>query len=67
MQYAFEDLKLHRVDLKVLDYNKLGIRCYEKCGFKVDGVLRDSAFIEGQYYSDIVMSILEDEWRTQEF
>ena len=58
LQYAFEELKVHRVDLKVLDYNKRGIRCYEKCGFKVDGVLRDSALIEGQYYSDIVMSIL---------
>jgi ribosomal-protein-alanine N-acetyltransferase len=57
-------MKLHRVDLKVLDYNKRAIRCYEKCGFKVDGILRDSAFIEGAFHSDIIMSILEDEWKS---
>ena len=56
-------MKLHRVDLKVLDYNKRAIRCYEKCGFKIDGILRDSAFIEGSFHSDIIMSILEDEWK----
>jgi ribosomal-protein-alanine N-acetyltransferase len=56
---------LHRIDLKVLEYNKRGIRCYEKCGFKLDGVLRDSAFIEGKYHSDLIMSILEDEWRNE--
>jgi len=60
--YAFNALKLHRIDLKVLDYNKRARKCYEKCGFKVDGILRESAFIEGAYHSDIVMSILEDEF-----
>ncbi len=64
LKFGFETLKLHRIDLKVLDYNKRGIRCYEKCGFKIDGVLRESAFIDGQFFSDIVMSILENEYYT---
>lgn len=62
LQYGFEQLKLHRIDLKVLDYNKRGIRCYEKCGFKVDGILRESGLIGGSFYSDIIMSILDYEW-----
>jgi len=62
LKHAFEDLKLHRIDLKVLEYNKRGIRCYEKCGFKIDGILRESAYIEGKYHSDIIMSILENEF-----
>lgn len=61
--YAFDVLKLHRVDLRVLDYNKRAIRCYQKCGFQADGTLRESAFIEGAFHSDIVMSILEPEYR----
>ena len=64
LKFGFEELKLHRIDLKVLNYNKRGIRCYEKCGFKVDGILRENAFIDGQYVSDIVMSILEDEYES---
>jgi len=55
-------MKWHRIDLKVLDYNHRGIRCYEKCGFKKDGILRENALIDGKYYSDIVMSILDYEY-----
>ncbi len=62
LKYAFEEMKWHRVDLKVLDYNKRGINCYKKCGFKIDGILRENAFIEGKYHSDIVMSILDYEY-----
>ena len=62
LKYGFETMKWHRIDLKVLDYNLRGIYCYEKCGFKKDGILRENAFIEGKYYSDIVMSILDYEY-----
>lgn len=62
LKYGFGTMRLHRVDLKVLEYNLRGIRCYEKCGFQKEGVLRDSAFIDGRFYSDILMSILEDEY-----
>lgn len=62
LEYGFKTKKWHRIELKVLEYNYRGIRCYEKCGFKKDGVLRESAFIEGRYYSDIVMSILDYEY-----
>lgn len=37
------EMKLHRVDLEVLEYNNRAIHCYEKCGFKIDGILRESA------------------------
>lgn len=63
LKYGFEVMKWHRIDLKVLDYNLRGIHCYEKCGFIKDGVLRESAYIEGKYYSDIVMSILDYEYQ----
>lgn len=66
LEYAFKELRLHRVALKVLEYNKRAIRCYEKCGFKKEGVLRESAFIEGKFHSDIIMSILENEWEESE-
>ncbi len=62
LKYGFETMKWHRIDLKVLDYNVRGVRCYEKCGFKKDGILRENALIMGNYYSDIVMSILDFEY-----
>ena len=43
LSYAFEILKLHRVDLKVLSYNTRAIACYEKCGFIKEGIEREGA------------------------
>jgi [ribosomal protein S5]-alanine N-acetyltransferase len=62
LRYAFEELKLHRVDLRVLQYNKRAIRCYEKCGFVQEGVEREGALIEGKYETDVFMSILDREY-----
>jgi len=62
LEYAFTTLKLHRVDLRVLEYNKRAIRCYEKCGFVQEGIEREGAYIEDEYVSDIMMSILQHEY-----
>ena len=39
------------------------MRCYQKAGFKTDGVLRDVLKWENEYWSLAEMSILEEEWR----
>lgn len=38
-------------------------RRYEKCGFIIEGPEREGALIEGKYETDIMMSILENEYR----
>lgn len=61
--HAFDVLGLHRVDLRVLDFNRRAIAAYEKCGFVREGVERDGAFIAGEWQTDVIMSILEPEYR----
>ena len=61
--YAFETLSLHRVSLRVLEYNLRAIRAYEKCGFVREGVERESALVDGRWYSDVMMAILDSEYR----
>ncbi|MGE5674560.1 MAG: GNAT family N-acetyltransferase [Mycobacterium leprae] len=63
LRHAFDGLNLHRVDLKVLDYNHRAIACYEQCGFQREGIDREGAWIAGQWQSDLLMSILEQEYR----
>lgn len=58
VRIGFEDLKLHRIDLGVHESNKRAIRCYEKCGFKIEGLLRDTMKFRGKYWSAYNMSIL---------
>jgi [ribosomal protein S5]-alanine N-acetyltransferase len=62
LEYAFKTLHLHRVDLRVLEYNRRAIACYEKCGFVREGVEREGALVEGKWETDVMMSILDREY-----
>lgn len=63
LRYAFEVLKLHKVELRVLEYNKRAIASYKKNGFVQEGVLRDNAFINNVWHNDILMGILNHEFQ----
>lgn len=62
--FAFEILKLHRLELDVYSFNPAAERVYEKAGFRREGVLRDALKDQGRYADIILMAILEDEWRS---
>lgn len=62
LKIGFDTLNLHRLDLGVFDFNKSAIRCYEKCGFKIEGLLRESFVIENEFLSVYNMSILNEDW-----
>ena len=61
--FAFASLHLHRLGLDVFSFNPRARKVYEKAGFRLEGVLRDAVMDGGQYGDDILMAILEDEWR----
>ena len=42
-------LGLHRVELEVYTDNEHAIRLYERCGFEIEGTLRDYVFRDGVY------------------
>ncbi|MDI9215818.1 MULTISPECIES: GNAT family protein [Clostridium] len=63
LDIAFNKLNLHRVDLGVFDFNEAAIACYKKAGFIIEGTFRECRKINGQYWSLINMSIIEDEYR----
>jgi len=62
LEVGFSKLNLHRIDLGVFDYNIGAIKCYEKCGFQKEGLLRDTFLIDDEYFSTYNMSILKREW-----
>jgi len=62
IEYGFEELGLHRIELDVFSHNAGAIRAYEKTGFIREGVKRESYFRHGVYHDTIQMSILESEW-----
>lgn len=62
LQHGFETLNLHRIMLRVYDYNKRAIRAYQKAGFVEEGRMRQSMYQEGKYYDTVIMSVLRNEW-----
>lgn len=58
LKYAFHELKLHKVELRVLQYNKRAIASYKNNGFVQEGILRENAFINNTWHNDIIMGIL---------
>ncbi len=61
--FAFNRLNLHKLELKVADYNERAIRCYKKCGFKEEGRIRENYFINGKYTDTLCMGILKREYK----
>ena len=62
IRFIFNEMNIHKVKLGVYSFNKRAIRSYEKCGFRVEGVLRDEIYREGKYHDIITMGILRDEF-----
>lgn len=62
IKYAFLNMGLYRVALRVYEFNERAARCYEKCGFKYEGRSRKSAYIDGEYYDEILMGVLKSEF-----
>ena len=60
---CFADYHLHRIQLFTEVNNLSAISCYNKVGFKLDGVLRDRVKTEDGYLSTCIFSILREEWK----
>jgi [ribosomal protein S5]-alanine N-acetyltransferase len=62
LRHAFTTMGLHRVDLRVLEFNTGAIACYRSCGFVEEGRERESCLLEGQWHDDVLMGVLEHEF-----
>jgi RimJ/RimL family protein N-acetyltransferase len=62
--YAFGQLKLHKLYGEIMEDNIGMIRTRLYLGYKQDGFLRDHFIFNGSYKGAIVVSLLEDEYRT---
>lgn len=65
LQHAFNELRLHRIGIRVLAYNTRAIRAYEKCGFVIEGREREAAFVNGAWHDDVMMGLLETDFSAQ--
>ncbi|MFY2060525.1 GNAT family N-acetyltransferase [Achromobacter xylosoxidans] len=59
LDFAARDLNLQRIWLRVFESNKRAQRAYEKAGFRVEGVMRRAAWIDGKWENELIMAWLK--------
>lgn len=62
--FAFDDLGLHRLELCVFSFNERALRCYERAGFRREGLARDARKASNGYWDLVYMALLENWYRT---
>lgn len=63
LEWGFRHAGLHKIATSVYQYNVPSTKLCTKVGFKLDGRLRDEVWYDGQFWDDLVYSMLEDEWK----
>ena len=63
LDYAFEELDLHRMGAVTFLANDASIGLLKKQGFLEEGKLRSYLFQNGQSYDALVFSLLREEWK----
>jgi ribosomal-protein-alanine N-acetyltransferase len=63
LPYAFDVLRLHRIEAACLPQNAASIRVLEKNGFKSEGLARRYLKINGQWQDHLLFARLEDDPR----
>lgn len=57
MNFIFNNMNIRKIRLSTFSFNMRARKSYEKCGFEVEGILKDEIFKDGKYYDEIIMSV----------
>jgi len=62
LKFAFEDMNMNRIYLKVFNWNEAAIQLYVRCGFQKEGVLRQALYKGGGFQDLVLMAILRGDF-----
>jgi UDP-4-amino-4,6-dideoxy-N-acetyl-beta-L-altrosamine N-acetyltransferase len=66
LEYAFEELRVHKLCGEALSGNQRSLQYHERLGFSREAVLRDH-FFDGRVYHDVIgYGLLRSEWHTRQ-
>ncbi len=63
LQFGFETMNLERIEARCFTENKASERVMQKCGMKLEGILRSSLYIKGKFSDFKLYSILKSEYK----
>ncbi|NTU61543.1 MAG: GNAT family N-acetyltransferase [Caldiserica bacterium] len=62
LDFAFNDMDIHRVWVEVLTTNEPSRKYFERLGFKHEGILREHNYKNGKHVNQHIMGLLKDEF-----
>lgn len=60
INYAFNELKLHRLEAGVMPSNQASYKLLERCGFVREGLLRKNVHINGRWEDHYIYGLLNE-------
>ena len=57
IDYGFNNLKLHKINLGVIKDNVPAVNLYKFLGFVIEGEMKDEVFYKGKFYNFLSMAI----------
>lgn len=63
IQFAFEDLDLHRIQAGYAANNERSARLLRSCGFEVEGMQKGLLLINGQWVDHLSAALINPRWR----
>jgi ribosomal-protein-serine acetyltransferase len=63
LEFGFVNLELHRIELRCVTTNTGSVRIAERLGFKLEGELRDSEWLDGRPVNHFMYGLLRHEFK----
>lgn len=65
LDFGFNELNFHRIQLSTIAYNHIAIKLYESLGFSREGIYREFILRDGQRFDMYLYGLLDAEWRSK--
>lgn len=62
LDIAFKEMNLNKIIISVLSNNEISLNFFKKNKFKIEGVLREEIYQNGEYHDLIRMGLLKNEY-----
>ncbi len=62
LRYAFHELRLQKCNSGCVSINEASRALHRKLGFREEGLRRRSIYMNGQYYDDLLLGLLREEF-----
>ncbi|MEW8955860.1 GNAT family N-acetyltransferase [Clostridium sp.] len=64
LDFSFNELNLHKLQLTVFEYNKSAIKLYENIGFKKEGSYREYIHRDGKRFDMYLYGMIKSEYKS---